>query len=54
MSRVSNTYIHTYIHTYTYTHTYIVLLIYWLIPRGLFGVNVTVMILNTESYKHEK
>ena len=48
MSRVSNTYIHTYI------HTYIVLLIYWLIPRGLFGVNVTVMILNTESYKHEK
>ena len=30
-------------------HTYIVILIYWLIPTGLFRVNVTVTVLNTES-----
>ena len=32
-----------------YIHTYIFIHIYWLVPTGLFRVNVTVIILNTES-----
>ena len=40
-----HTYIHTHIHTYIHTYTHI----YWLVPTGLFRVNVTVIILNTDS-----